>query len=96
MKKTYPKQVREIIDSVLRESDDAENFLRQQACFLWVETVGPVINSYTYRRYVEGSVLHVYLTSASLKNELSFHRSSIVESINKSLGKNVLTELIIH
>lgn len=96
MKKRYPKQVKEIIDLALKDSDEAENFLRQQACFLWVETVGPVVNGYTFRRYVEGSVLHVYLTSASLKNELSFHRSSIVEQINKTLGKNVLTELIIH
>lgn len=96
MKKVYPKQVKEIIDSLLRESDEGENFLRQQACYLWVETVGPVVNSYTSRRYVDGSVLHVFITSASLKSELSFHRSSIVEKINKTLGKDVLTELIIH
>ena len=54
MKKVYPKQIREIIDSVLRDSDEGENFLRQQACYLWVEMVGPVVNSYTSRRYVDG------------------------------------------
>lgn len=96
MKKIYPKQIKEIIDGVLKESDAGENFLRQQACYLWVETVGPVVNSFTSRRYVDGSTMHVYITSASLKNELSYHRSSIVEKINKALGKNVLTELIIH
>ena len=96
MKRVYPKQIKEIIDSVLKDSTEGDNFLRQQACYLWVETVGPVLNSHTSRRYVDGSVLHVFINSASLKNELSYHRSSIVERINKTLGKNVLTELVIH
>ncbi|MEE0978704.1 MAG: DUF721 domain-containing protein [Muribaculaceae bacterium] len=96
MKRIYPKQINEIIDAVLLQSDTNDNFLRQQACYMWVEVVGPAVNSYTTRRYVEGTVLHVYIASASLKNELSFHRSSIVDKINRSIGKTVITELIIH
>ncbi|MDE6267051.1 MAG: DUF721 domain-containing protein [Muribaculaceae bacterium] len=96
MKKIYPRQIKEIIDSILKDSNDSENFLRQQACYMWVEIVGPAVNSHTTRRYVDGTVLHVYINSASLKNELSFHRTSIIDRINKSIGKTVLTELVIH
>ena len=34
MKRVYPKQIKEIIDSVLKDSTEGDNFLRQQACYL--------------------------------------------------------------
>ena len=40
--------------------------------------------------------MHVYITSAVLKNELSFCRASLVEKINKAVGSDVLTEIVFH
>lgn len=97
MKKTYPQLFRDIFDSVVKQSDDSDNFLRQQASFLWTEIVGPGVNRYTSRRYVDNSgVLHVYITSASLKNELSFHRATIVQKLNRLVGKDVITDIHLH
>ena len=54
------------------------------------------INRYTTRRYVSGGVLHVYLTSAPLKNELSFNRDRLISAINRVVGAEVITDVHFH
>ncbi|MBD5200048.1 MAG: DUF721 domain-containing protein [Bacteroidales bacterium] len=97
MKKTYPKLFREIFDNVVKQTSDTDNFMRQQASYLWTEIVGPGVNRYTSRRYVDDlGVLHVYITSAPLKNELSFHRATIKEKLNSAVGKDVISDIQLH
>lgn len=74
----------------------ADTMAQHRACYIWPEIVGPGVNRYTLRRYVEGSVLHVHITSAPLKNELSFHRQRLVELINQAVGSQALTDIVIH
>lgn len=96
MKRTEPKSFAEIFDEGVAASGHADTFAEQQASYLWSEIVGPGVNSMTLRRSVSRGVLHVTLTSAVLKNELSFHRARIAELINQRLGKNVITSIVIH
>lgn len=96
MKRSEAKSIKDIIDVALNESGMASTFDEQKLCYLWPEVVGPGINRYTTRRYVENGVFHVYLTSAALKNELQFHRSRLVEELNKAAGRDVITNIIIH
>ncbi|MDE7092142.1 MAG: DUF721 domain-containing protein [Muribaculaceae bacterium] len=97
MKKTYRKLFSEIFDSVVKQTSDSDNFLRQQASYLWTEIVGPGVNRYTSRRYVDDmGVFHVYITSAPLKNELSFHRETIRQKLNTLVGKDVINDIQLH
>ena len=96
MKRRDPKSIAEIIEEVLESDGNADQLARQRASFAWSEVVGQGVSRYTSRRYVDKSTLHVYITSAPLKHELSFHRDRIVEAINRAVGKNVITEIVIH
>lgn len=96
MKRTDPKSFAEIFDEAVQQSGHADTFAEQHAAYLWSEIVGQGVNRMTLRRYVDHGVLHVVLTSAALKNELSFHRSALVAAINSRLGKNVITSIEIH
>lgn len=96
MKRSDAQSIKEIIDVALSQSGVSGVIDEQRVCYLWPEIVGPGINRYTIKRYVERGVLHVYLSSAALKNELQFHRSRLVESLNSAAGKNVITNIIIH
>ena len=96
MKLTEAQSIKSIIDAVIIDSGMASTFDEQKLCYLWPEVVGQGINRYTTRRYVENGVLHVYLSSASLKNELNFHRSRLTEELNKAAGKDVIKNIIIH
>lgn len=96
MKRTDPKSIAEIIDAALERGGNAEQLARQRASFAWSEVVGQGINRYTFKRFVEGSTLHVFITSAPLKHELSFHKQKIVEAINNAVGRDVITDISIH
>lgn len=96
MKRTEPKILNRIIEEALRETSLTDTFREQQACYLWPEVVGPGVNRYTTRRYVDRGKLHVYIASGPLKGELQFMRSHIAEELNRAVGSNVITEIIIH
>ena len=96
MKRTEPKQIGRIIDEALGNENLAETFNEHKVNYLWSEIVGPGINRYTYRRYVERGVLHVYMTHAELKQELSFHRSELAARLNGIVGSEVIKEIIFH
>ena len=96
MKRRDPESVSEIIGRVVAQAGLTETMACQRACYLWPEVVGPGINRYTSRRYVDGSVLHVFINSAPLRNELTFMRSNIIANLNKIIGSDAITDLIIH
>lgn len=96
MKRSDPVSIKELIDKVLDDDSVRDKARAQQACYLWPEIVGPGINKYTTRRYVADGVLHVYLASAPLKNELQFHRLRLIELINQAVGHDVIKEIQIH
>lgn len=97
MKRTEPKSFAEIFDENMARAGASDTMARHQACFLWPEIVGPGINKYTYKRYVDDSgCMHVYVSSAPLKNELSYMRSQLLDQLNKAVGSQALTDIIFH
>lgn len=96
MKRTEPKSVTEIIEESIAGAGLSGEVAQQKACYLWPEIVGPGVNRYTFRRYVDHGVLHVYLTSAVLKQELSYHRSRLIDMINQAVGSRAITSIEFH
>lgn len=96
MKPTNAKSIDQIIREVVEASNLSENFARQRANSLWNDIVGPAVAAKTMRRYVDGPVLHVYISSAAIKNELQMQRSNIVKLLNEAVGSQAITELRIH
>lgn len=96
MKRTYPKIISGIIDEAMASAGLADSLTGHKASAAWIDVVGPAINRCTSRRYVEKGVLHVFLTSAPLKNELSFARQRLVEAINSAVGTQAITDVVIH
>lgn len=96
MKRTEPKLIVDIIRESLERDGIESRFNEQRAAYLWGDVVGPGVNRYTTRRYVEHGVLHVFLSSASLKQELSFMRQSIIKSLNAAVGTAVINDIVLH
>ncbi len=97
MKRSEAESVSQIFDRVIAQAGLTETMASQRACYLWPEVVGPGINKYTLKRYVEGTVLHVFITSAALRNELSFMRSALLRNLNEAAGaEDALTDIIFH
>lgn len=96
MKRTYPKHIASIIDEAIDRAGLTDSLNEQRASAAWAEIVGPSINRLTTRRYVDHGVLHVYLTSPSLKNDLSFARERLTQAINNAVGTDAVKEIVFH
>ncbi|MCM1448889.1 MAG: DUF721 domain-containing protein [Clostridiales bacterium] len=96
MKRSDPMSIKQLIDTVLDDDKLRDAARAQRLCYMWPEIVGQGINRYTSKRYVAERQLHVYISSAPLKNELQFHRSRLVELLNQSVGADVIDDIIIH
>lgn len=96
MKKREPQLVSDIIQAAIDRSGTRQVYEQQHVCYLWPEIVGPSINRYTTRRWVERDEMHVCIASASLKNELSFLASTLVQRLNAAAGSHVISKIIFH
>lgn len=96
MERTNPEPIGSLVERLIKDYHLDKPLASNKACWLWGEIVGPGINRATTRRYVREGVLHVWIDSAPLKNELTFHRTNIMDAINKELGDFPITEIRIH
>lgn len=96
MKRSDALSLDEIISRMMDSAGMTDRLDLHRACYLWAEVVGPHINSFTTRRWVEGTTLHVAITSASLKEELSYLRPQLAARINELLGREIITDIMIH
>ncbi len=62
----------------------------------WVNIMGKVVAKYTTSVTLKKSKLYIKVEVAALKQELSFNRDKIKENVNKELGEEVVTEVIVY
>ena len=61
----------------------------------WKNLMGVGVNNYTREIMLRGTTLYVELTSAVLREELSFGKDKIVKMINVELGREVVTNVVL-
>ena len=61
----------------------------------WRVMMGNGVNTYTTSVKLHKDVLYVELSSSVLREELSYGKDKIIVMLNESLGKNLITKLIL-
>lgn len=61
----------------------------------WKSLMGNGVNNYTKEVVLKGTTLYVSLTSAVLREELSYGKQKIIKMINDEIGKEVIKEVIL-
>lgn len=61
----------------------------------WKNLMGNGVNNYTTEIQLKGSVLYVALSSAVLREELSYGKDKIIKMINEELRKDVVTSIVL-
>lgn len=61
----------------------------------WKSLMGNGVNSYTKEVILKGSTLYVSLTSAVLREELSYGKQKIITMINEELRKEVVKDVVL-
>lgn len=61
---------------------------------VWPQVAGEAIASKTRPRRVKGSRLWVEVSSSAWMNELLYLKPTLISRINKSLGENVIKDIV--
>lgn len=61
----------------------------------WKDLMGNGVNTYTREVILKGSTLYVTLSSAVLREELSYGKQKIIAMLNDELRKEVVKELVL-
>lgn len=61
----------------------------------WKTLMGNGVNSYTKEVMLKGTTLYVSLTSAVLREELSYGKQKIIAMINEELRKDVVKDIVL-
>jgi hypothetical protein len=61
----------------------------------WKSLMGNGVNSYTRNVVLKGSTLYVELTSAVLREELSYGKDKIIRMINDELHREIVKDVIL-
>lgn len=60
----------------------------------WKNLMGPVISNYTQEVLLQREVLYVSLTSAVLREELSYGKDKIIHMLNEELKKPLIRSIV--
>lgn len=96
MKQTEPERFDDVFRAMLNSGGNSLEFDRHRASSLWNDIVGITVANVTTRRYLDGDVLHVFISSGPVKSELAYVLPSVLERINDAVGRNVIKRIIIH
>ncbi len=61
----------------------------------WKNLMGNGVNNYTLNVVLRNGTLYVELSSAVLRQELSYGKHKIIKMINEELGKEIVKEVVL-
>ena len=93
MKHTEPQSISEIIDRIREKGIYARKLAERTAIESFGRIVGTSIDKAVKRKEIEGDTLLLHVDSASLRQEISMHRSTIIREINTLTGKNIISQI---
>ncbi len=96
MKRKYPQSLGSILKELIEATGLKPELERKSIESVWPEIVGPHIAAYCKDVKVKGSTLHVTVTSASLKEDLSYMRDLLVPKLNEYAHQEIIDSIILH
>ncbi len=84
-----------VLNKVLRDLHIEKKVYQSQAMLVWNEVVGEKISRISHAKKVENGILFVHVENPSWRTELSYLKRDIITRLNKKIGMNVITDIIL-
>jgi len=95
MRGNNTNNVGDIIRRLMKNPKLADRLDELDALEVWKELIGKQLQNYIAEaRMIKGSLL-IKVTSAPLRNELSYKKTDLIKQINTKLGKDVVKEIVL-
>lgn len=86
--------ISQAIQELLKAQHLKPKFDEANVVVSWERMVGKSIAKRTRRIFIRDKVLFVELQSPSLKHDLGFHKSKMIELLKKEFGEGIVSEII--
>ena len=86
----------EALGDLIREYRLEKGLKEAAVLNIWEKIAGKVITARTKRTYLREGVLHIWLTSSVVRNELMMLRDALKSQINSRAGEEVVREIKLH
>ena len=89
------QKIDDLLKSFVKENKLEKGLDKVNVEAAWRDLMGNGVNNYTNSVKLHQDNLYVELSSSVLREELSYGKDKIVNMLNESLGKNLITKLIL-
>lgn len=96
MRRNKTITIGEALADLIREYNLAPKLREASVISIWEDLTGKVISARTKKIYIRDGVLHIYLTSPVVRNELMMLRDSLRRQVNIKAGAEVVREIVVH
>tara|TARA_B100001057_G_scaffold483435_1_gene560204 strand:- start:641 stop:943 length:303 start_codon:yes stop_codon:yes gene_type:complete len=93
-KKFEPKIISKVLDDIVHSKALKTGLTNAKVNQLWPKLMGKNIDSYTDKIIVKNKTLTVSLTSAPLREELTYGKDKIIKMINEETGIKLIEKII--
>ena len=89
------QKIDDLLKSFVKENKLEKGLDKVNVEATWRDLMGNGVNNYTNSVKLHQDTLYVELSSSVLREELSYGKDKIINMLNESLGKNLITKLIL-
>lgn len=89
------QSLEEVLKSFVSNNKLQKGLDKVAANDVWEKIMGPAIQKYTNTIKFERETLYVELTSAVLREELSYGKQKIIDNLNEELGKDLIKKIVL-
>ena len=86
----------EAMGDMLRDYNIEEKYNESMLVGDWAKIMGPAIASRTTKLYIRDRTLHIQVSSAPLRQEMSMSRDLILKRLEEAAGKKVVDDIRIY
>lgn len=96
MRRNKTITIGEALADLVREYNLAPGLREASVINIWEGLTGKVIAARTKKIYIKDGIMHIYLTSPVVRNELLMLRETLRSQLNSKAGEEVVREIVIH
>ncbi|MEN8768592.1 MAG: DUF721 domain-containing protein [Candidatus Arcticimaribacter sp.] len=90
-----PQPINAVLQQITEQRNLAKGLNQLKIKQAWEETVGANVSQYTQEISLRGKTLYIQLTSAPLREELSYGKEKILKHLNDALGSDEIQKIVL-
>lgn len=92
-KKAGEVSLKEAVEKFLKDFNLEDKLNETKLVNAWEDVAGKLVHRHTREIYINDRILFIRTDTPALKQELSYQKTRLIEQLNKSVGKQIITDI---